>query len=171
MNAERILGDYNSFFSDLLNRTRAAGIPLKAMPIVQLLYRTQTIPEYESIRDQLKALSGEFVETQFNGRAVSVFILKKSLSMAEGFSASVIELPAPRSAHTYPSGLESVGFLLGNGLSEFKKEYKDVLTGEKDHGPICKPAFITFGNGKTAKFYDHTLQEIVLFEGWEFTKL
>jgi len=49
------------------------------------------------------------VETQFNGRAVSILILKEPLLLEDGFTVSMIELPAPRAVHMYPSGLESIG--------------------------------------------------------------
>ena len=45
------------------------------------------------------------------------------------------------------------------------------LTGVKDHGQHCQPAFITFDNDKTAKFYDISLREIVILQGWTITKM
>ena len=111
------------------------------------------------------------METLFNGRAVSILILKSPLELEGGFSVSVIELPAPRPAHMYPSGLESVGIFIGHELPEFKQRYRDKLTGVKEHGKHCQPAFITFDNDKTVKFYDHTLEEIILLQGWRFEQL
>lgn len=64
-------------------------------------------------------------------------------------------------------GLESIGVTIGDKLPEFIKRYDPVLTGVKDHGEHCQPAFITFDNDKTAKFYDISLREIVLLQGWE----
>ena len=168
---KRIIGDYNNFFSDLLHRTEKRGIDIEGMPIVQLLYRTATLPEYESIRERLKPFCKEFVETLFNGRAVAILILKAPLELEKGFSVSVIELPAPRSVHMYPSGLESVGIFVDSQLPEFKHRYKEKLTGVKEHGKHCQPAFITFDNEKTIKFYDHTLEEIILLQGWRLEQL
>jgi mannose-6-phosphate isomerase-like protein (cupin superfamily)/predicted metalloenzyme YecM len=168
---EEIIGDYRGFFLDLFHRLKKAGIDIRGMPINQLLYRAETIPEYERLRDQLKVCCSEFVETEFNGRAVSILVLKDPLILGEGFTVSVIELPAPRPAHMYPSGLESVGVFVGDNLSEFNAQYKNVLTGIKDHGQHCQPAFITFDNQKTVKFYDYTLIEIILLQGWKFEQL
>ena len=67
------------------------------------------LPEYENLRDETKNFCSEFVETQFNGRAVSILILKEPLLLEDGFTVSMIELPAPRAVHMYPSGLESIG--------------------------------------------------------------
>lgn len=108
-----IIGDYEKFFSDLLFRMKKSDIDITGMPMSHLLYRTTTIPEYEDLRDELKKLCSEFVETQFNNRAVSILILKEPLLLEDRFTVSMIELPAPRAVHMYPSGLESIGVVVG----------------------------------------------------------
>jgi predicted metalloenzyme YecM len=172
MNAiENIIGDYQSFFSDLLTRMRKSGININGIPLSHLLYRTTTTPEYEELRDELKTACCEFVETQFNGRAVSILILKNPLPLEDGFTVSMIELPAPRAIHMYPSGLESIGVVVGKTLPEFIHKHSHVLTGVKDHGQHCQPAFITFDNEKTSKFYDISLREIVTLQGWQIERI
>ncbi len=61
----------------------------------------------------------------------------------------------------------SIRVTVGDKLPEFIQRYDHVLTRVKDHGEHCQPAFITFDNDKTAKFYDVSLREIVLLQGWE----
>lgn len=168
---QNLIGDYQAFFSDLLYRMKEVGIYIIGMPMSHLLYRTVTVPEYIKLRDELKKHCSEFVETQFNGRAVSIIILSEPLLLEGGFTVTMIELPAPRSAHMYPSGLESIGVTVGDKLPEFIKQYEHVLTGVKDHGEHCQPAFISFNNDKTAKFYNISLREIVLLQGWEIASL
>jgi predicted metalloenzyme YecM len=165
---ENLIGDYQAFFSDLLNRMKQAGISIQGMPLSHLLYRTATLPEYEKLRDELKRYCSEFVETQFNGRAVAILVLAQPLQLEDGFTVAMIELPAPRAVHMYPSGLESIGVVVGKKIPDFIKQYQAVLTGVKDHGQHCQPAFITFDNDKTSKFYDISLREIVRLQGWEF---
>ena len=166
MKVEQLIGDYRAFFSDLLHRLKQVGIDMAGMPMSHLLYRTIKLSEYELLRDQLKELCSEFVETQFNGRAVSILILAEPLVLEEGFTVSMIELPAPRPVHMYPSGLESIGVVVGESLSEFIVRHQSILTGVKDHGEHCQPAFVTFDNDKTAKFYSISLREIVNRQGW-----
>ena len=168
---EKVIGDYQTFFSDLVHRQKKIGINIDGMPLSHLLYRVTTVPEYESLRDQLKLFCSEFVETQLNDRAVSILALKEELILEDGFKVSVIELPAPRAAHMYPSGLESIGVVVDKKLKEFITQHKDVLTGIKDHGQYCQPAFVTFDNDKTSKFYDISLTEIVARQGWQLEKL
>ena len=90
--------------------------------------------------------------------------------LEDGFTVSMIELPAPRSVHRYPIGLESIGVVVGEALSEFITQHQNTLTGVKDHGEHCQPGFITFDNDKTAKFYDISLREIVCLQGWQIEK-
>jgi predicted metalloenzyme YecM len=168
---KEIIGDYELFFSDLLYRMKNVGIHIDGMPMSHLLYRTATISEYGNLRDELKTFCIEFIETQFNDRAVSILILKEPLLLEDGFTVSMIELPAPRLVHMYPSGLESIGVVVGERLPEFINKHKNVLTGVKDHGEHCQPAFITFDNDKTSKFYDISLREIVIRQGWEIGKI
>lgn len=170
MKIDTLIGDYQAFFADLLHRMKEVGIEIQSMPLSHLLYRTVTVPEYETLRDGLKDFCREFVETQFNGRAVSVLVLKEPLLLADGFQTSVIELPAPRSVHMYPSGLESIGVIVSKTLPEFIEQHKAVLTGIKDHGEYCQPAFITFDNDKTSKFYDISLEAIVALQGWSMER-
>ncbi|CEG57281.1 hypothetical protein [Legionella fallonii] len=70
----------------------------------------------------------------------------------------------------YPSGLESIGVVVGEELPAFIQKHKLVLTGVKDHGEHCQPAFVTFDNDKTTKFYDISLREIVILQGWEIAR-
>jgi predicted metalloenzyme YecM len=170
-NIQNLIGDYQTFFSDLLHRMKEVGIRITGMPLSHLLYRTVTIAEYVKLRDELKKYCSEFVETQFNGRAVSIHILREPLLLEDCFTVNMIELPAPRSAHMYPSGLESIGVTVGDNLPEFIQSYEHVLAGVKDHGEHCQPAFITFDNDKTAKFYSISLRDIVLLQGWKIASL
>jgi hypothetical protein len=71
----------------------------------------------------------------------------------------------------YPSGLEHLGINIGDDLPIFKERYKDVITDIKDRRPYCWPACITFPNGHTAKFYERSLYDVVLMQGWTFKRL
>lgn len=168
---ETLIGNYQNFFSDLLTRLKKAGIDITGLPLSHLLYRTTTILEYEKLRDELKKSCCEFVETQFNGRAISILILKNPLLLTNGFTASMIELPAPRITQVYPSGLESIGIIIGQKLPEFIQQHRDVLTSVHNHGQDRQPAFITFDNKKSAKFYNNSLKEIITLQGWQIERI
>lgn len=168
MDIKQIIGDYESFFVDILTQLDTLRIDIQGMPISHLCYRVATFSEYETIRDQLKQFCAQYNEDNFNGRLISLLVLKTSLTLFKGVTTSMIELPSPRKAHAYPTGLEHVGIVVGKKLPEFKEKYKNVLTGEKDRGYYSLP-FIEFPNGKIAKFYDYPLKEIVEREGKKFS--
>ncbi|MBA2651151.1 MAG: VOC family protein [Tatlockia sp.] len=170
INIHNLIGNYQAFFSDLLHRMKKIDINITEMPMSHLLYRTTTLTEYNNLRDELKKYCSEFVETQFNDRAVSILILNEPLLLEDGFTVSMIELPAPRAVHMYPSGLESIGVIVGKELPAFIQKHKGVLTGVKEHGQYCQPAFVTFDNDKTAKFYASSLREIVKLQGWKIAR-
>ena len=171
MNIKNIIGDYETFIGDLISQLDRLSIHINDMSISHINYRVETDSQYENMRDLLKTFCKEFVETQFNGRAVSILQLKNPLHVSKSHSIPIIELPAPRSVHTYLRGLEHLGLVVGKDLPEFKLKYQNILTGEKDRRPYCFPAFITFSDGKTAKFYDRSLKDVVLMQGWAFEKL
>ena len=49
MNIQHLIGDYQTFFSDLLHRMKSVGIHIPPMPLSHLLYRTSTMPEYTEL--------------------------------------------------------------------------------------------------------------------------
>jgi predicted metalloenzyme YecM len=179
--AQSILGDYQAFFVALLGNLQEAGICVKNLPLSHLCIRAATNAEYETKREQLKRLSRAFVENEFNGRPLSMFLLRTPLVMSDaaesqtssashppGSTVELIELPAPKASHTYPSGLEHAGFVVGPDLTRFNTKHEGVLSGVKDRGAACQPSFLTFSDGRTAKFYDQPLLEIVQAQGWRF---
>jgi len=170
-NIRGVIGDYQVFAQDLFSRLEKLSIDIVGWPISHLSYRTTTTPEYEKMREELKAYSKGFVETQFNGRSISIFLLKDPLILNGNFSASVIELAAPRAVHMYPSGLEHLAILIGDKLPGFNKKHHKELTGIKEHGVYCRPSFITFDNGKTARFYDIPLLKIIELQGWKLEEV
>src|SRR5262245_34723199 len=133
-----IIGDYSAFFGGLISKLMGIGIDVTGFPVSHLCYRVTTLAEYEAKRDGLKDLSRAFVENDFNGRPVSMLLLKSPPVLSEVHAVSLIELPAPREAHTYPLGLEHVGFVVGIELPKFNERFHSVLSGIKDRGPECQ---------------------------------
>jgi hypothetical protein len=62
----------------------------------------------------------------------------------------------------------------GRVINRECKELAYVQRGEGKiviNGEHCQPAFITFDNDKTAKFYNISLREIVLLQGWDIARI
>ena len=167
---EEIIGDYQSFFTYIYSHLNQISIDIKGLELSHLMYRVATFSEYEKKCDQLKKFSSEYVETVYNGRPVSVFVLAKPLQLVESFSIQVIELPAPREAHKYPTGLEFLGIKINDTMPEFKTQYKNLITRFRELKPYSIAALITFENGTSAKFYEMNFKELIILQGWKFEK-
>jgi predicted metalloenzyme YecM len=171
MEVKSILGDYDAFFSGILNNLATKNIVVDAYPMSHLGYKAQSVEEYESVRDRLLPYSESMVENVHNGRPIAKIILKQPLALEQGFSVSLMEIMPPKNSQAQKDGLEHCGFVVGSGLKDFEDTYKDVLTGIQDQGPYCQPAFIVFDDDTRVKFYEYGLKEVVELEGNSFEPL
>lgn len=162
------LGDYAAWFEDALRQMTEAGMSIKSKPLSHIGLRTATNEAYRDFRDQLLPLCSGCVENVHNGRPIAKLLLRKPLQLSYGFKVSLIELMPPKPDKDYPTGIEHIGVVIGDGLDAFAEQHKDVLTGQQDQGPFCQPYFITFADGKRVKFYTVGLKEVVELEGGVF---
>lgn len=163
-----ILGDYRRFFADLLARVTHAGIDVAGCPLSHVAFRTATMEEYFDVRDRLRAYCSAEVENVWNGRPIGKLLLARPLVVGDGWAVSLIELIPPPHRQPFPMGLEHVGVVIGEGFEAFCRKHDAVLTGRQDQGPYCRPAYITFENDRTVKFYRHSLKDVVEMEGRPF---
>lgn len=168
MDISSLIGDYKTFFSDTLTQLRDRDISIAGYPMSHLGVRTETIDEYEKLREQIKKLCISYVENEHNGRPISKLLLREPLILPEDFSVSLIELMPPKLDVPYPSGLEHCGVVIGEHLEQFAEEHKSSISGRQDQGPYCQPFFINLENGKRIKFYDVSLKDVVEKEGHMF---
>lgn len=174
---ESILGDYRAFCADLLARVADAGIDVAGAPLSHLAFRTATLEEYVEVRDRLRAYCSAEVENVWNGRPIGKLLLATPLQAGDDRHirrirrirrVSLIELIPPPHRQPFPMGLEHMGVVIGEGFEAFCRKHDAVLTGRQDQGPYCQPAFITFDNDRTVKFYRHSLKDVVEMEGRPF---
>ena len=165
---EQIIGDYKTFFSDLLKRLSEVDINIKGKDISHICYRVDTA-NYEKIRDRLKNLSSAYAEHEVGGRNVAELMLKSPLDLGNGQSTQMVELLPHKAGRPYTQGLENIGVVIGNELPEFGKRHKAKLApSPKDRGSDLQIPYITFEPGKTVKFYDRSLEQIVKERGSSF---
>lgn len=158
-----------AFALDIVIRAQDAGFDLSGMTASHVCFRAETEEEYVRVRDGLAAVRSEFCEYEFNGRRISLHVLREP-ARASVLSIPMIELPAPRAAHEYPSGLEHLGLVVPGDFAAFAARYEKKFHGQKDRGPHCQPRFFTFADGKTIKFYERPLREVVELAGRRFTR-
>jgi len=163
-----ILGDYRAFFADLRARLTAAGIDIGGCPVSHLAFRTATDGEYLLVRDRLRAYCSSEIENVWNGRPIGKLLLARPLELDKQFDAPLIELIPPPHRQPFPMGLEHVGIVVGERFDAFCERHDGILGGRQDQGPYCQPAWITFANDRTVKFYRHSLKDVVEMEGRPF---
>lgn len=61
--------------------------------------------------------------------------------------------------------------VVGDKFNEFKKSYEYLWIGFDDRGTYNQPVYVTFQNGKTVKFHERSLLEVLELEGEKFTPL
>jgi predicted metalloenzyme YecM len=162
------LGGAREFFADVLARVLAGGPDASAMPVSHLCYRVSTLGEYARARARLLPFCESSSENLFNGRPVSMLALARPFALSGSRSVSLIELPAPRGAHPYATGLEHAGFVVAGDFAAFGERWSEWFDGRKDRGKLCQPLIKTFANGRSAKFYERPLREVIEFEGGKF---
>lgn len=166
---EDIIGDYRSFFADLRKRLKAIGVDITDCAMSHLAFRTATVPEYEEVQEQLRKFCIADVENVWNGRPIDKLLLREPLTLDRDTEVSLIELIPTPHQRDYPMGLEHLGVVIGETFEEFVKDHDAVLTGRQDQGPFCQPAYITFENNRSVKFYRYSLKDVVEKEGRPFT--
>ncbi|MEX2124670.1 MAG: hypothetical protein WD795_12325 [Woeseia sp.] len=67
-NMEDIIGDYGSFFIELAQQLEGVGIDVTGCPVSHLAWRTETFPEYEQDREEIRRFCIADVENVWNGR-------------------------------------------------------------------------------------------------------
>lgn len=164
----KIFGDYAEFFGRQVQRLLEYGVDVSGMEVSHLAFRTETIVEYLSVRQQLELICSANVENVWNGRPISKLLLRKPLRLSQGAEVSLIELIPPTHQNHYCMGLEHVGFVVGEAFEEFAELHAEVFSGQQDQGQYCQPYFVAFPDNTNVKFYRHSLQKVCLLEGKKF---
>lgn len=165
---QALLGDYKAFFADLQQRIAGTGIEIAGYPVSHIAYRTETFDGYVEVRNTLRRFCSREVENRWNGRLINKLLLDEPLALDEIFHVCLIELIPPPHQRDYPMGLEHVGIVIGDAFDAFTESHERILTGRRDQGPYCQPAYVTFSNNRTVKFYRYGLKEVVEMEGRTF---
>ena len=171
MDKASFLGDYKQFYSSIEDELQKLDIDISGREMSHLGYKTASLDSYNSLSEQILPLCSEYLENEHNGRPILKAILTKPLELDIGVCVSLIELMPPKPGKEYEDGLEHLGIVLSNELSEFENMFKDKITEIQDQGPFCQPACILFENGTRVKFYEYSLRQAIELEGQTFIRI
>lgn len=117
-----IIGCPQAFLTDLFQRLEDIELNLEKYPLDHICYRVESLEEYETKKNQLKAFGEMLIESAVNGRPIATFKLKSPIEF-KNRKIDLIELPAPKPGHAYKSGLEHAEFVTKEPLQKIVEKY------------------------------------------------
>ena len=165
---EDIIGDYRAFAAQQRDRLATRGIDIAPYELSHIAVRVPEHDQYLRFRTQLERHARANRENVWNGRPISLIVLREPLEVLDGKAVPMIELIPPVHQRVYKMGMEHLGVVVGDTFDAFIEANKPVLTGQQFQGPnsIPDPVYILFEDFTHVKFYRLSLQASVeMFEG------
>lgn len=148
------------FLSKIFDVMSQMNCEVGSFDLDHICFRTNTIEEYQNIKQELLAENELLSANEHNGREISVFKLKRPISFEER-SIPVFELPAPKDGCSYLSGYEHIEFVIPYTLRELVENNPhlnfNIKNIDDDENPSVK---LKFSCG-VVKFHVKTLEEVV----------
>jgi predicted metalloenzyme YecM len=165
-----IIGDYRAFAAQQRDRLATRGIDVGPFEMSHLAVRVPEWDVYVHLRTRLERHAVANRENVWNGRPISLIILRESLEVLDGKAIPMIELIPPVHQRVYKMGMEHLGFVVGEDFDAFIATHKPVLTGQQFQGPTSTPdpVYILFEDFTHVKFYRRSLRESVEVDGGRF---
>lgn len=117
-----IITDPIVFLEDLFSKLDDIGLDLEKYPLDHLCYRVSTLEEYKIKKAELLNFGELLIESMVNHRLISTFKLHAPI-VFKNRKIDLLELPAPKSGHSYKSGLEHVEFVTREPLEKVVERY------------------------------------------------
>ena len=167
---EDIIGDYRAFAAQQRDRLATRGIDIAPNLLSHIAYRVPEWDEYVHLRSLLERHAVANRENVWNGRPISLIVLKEPLEVLDGQPVSLIELIPPVHQRVYKMGFEHLGVVVGDTFDAFVEAHKPVLTGQQFQGPNSTPdpVYILFEDFTHVKFYRLSLRASVELDGGRF---
>jgi predicted metalloenzyme YecM len=117
-----IIGDPLEFLTDLFNRIEDIELDVKTFFMDHICYRVDSEDNYKLKKADLMSHGELLIESMVNGRLISTFKLHSPIVFRDR-EVALLELPAPKSGHSYKSGLEHVEFVTKDPLQKIVDRY------------------------------------------------
>ena len=165
-----IIGDYRAFTALQRDRLATRGIDISRYELSHLAVRVPEWDQYVHLRTRLERHAIANHENVWNGRPISILVLKEPLEVLDGKVVPDIELIPPVHQRVYKMGLEHLGVVVGDTFDAFVEAHKPVLTGQQFQGPTSTPdpVYILLEDFTHVKFYRLSLRASVELAGDRF---
>ena len=165
-----MLPDHKPFLDTLLPKLESTPGALDHLFLDHICYRTESVAEYESLRDELAIDNELLVESIIGGRRIATFRLAEPL-VYQHRSIPLLELPEPKPGRFYGSGWEHVEFVTDRPLAAFAEHIPTLLAPSAtdfDRGGMTKARNADFrvklGDGMSVKFHEWSLERVIAEE-------
>jgi len=165
---EDVIGDYRAFIALQRSRLRARGIDIAPYEFSHLAFRVTEWDQYVHVRTLLERYSDANMEGVWNGRPMSMLLLKSPLKVEGRGGIPLIELIPPVHQRVYKMGMEHFGVVVGEEAEEFSRRHRDALTGQQFQNRWNEPYYILFEDFTHVKFHQRPLRTVVELQGGTF---
>lgn len=124
--------------------------------------------QYVHVRTLLERHSDANREGVWNGRPMSMLLLKSPLEVGDGGRIPLIELIPPVHQRVYKMGMEHFGVVVGDEAEEFSRRHRGALTGQQFQNRWNEPYYILFEDFTHVKFHQRPLRAVVELQGGTF---
>jgi uncharacterized protein len=160
---EDIIGDPQFFLEELFSKISDIELKVDNYELDHICYRVQSLDEYKIKKEELKNFGELLVESIVNGRLISTFKLNDPI-LYKNRKIFLIELPAPKPMHSYPSGLEHAEFVTKEPLQKIIDRYPQYsFEAFGIHKKINADITLKLGN-YCIRFHNQSLEEIIKME-------
>jgi predicted metalloenzyme YecM len=160
-----VIGDYRAFVAQQHDRLVARGIDIRPYPLGHLAFRVPEWDQYLHVRTRLERHATANVEGVWNGRPMSMILLAEPLHVLDGQVIPLIELIPPVHQRVYKMGMEHFGVVVGEGVDDFARVHRRVLTGQQFQNAFNEPYYVLFEDFTHVKFHQRALREVVELQG------
>ena len=117
-----VIGDPILFLEELFKRLDDIELDVEKYELDHICYRVETKEEYLQKKLEMAPLGDLLIESTVNGRSIATYKLHSPI-VFRNRSIFLIELPAPKSQHSYKSGLEHAEFVTKEPLEKIMSRY------------------------------------------------
>lgn len=158
-----IITDPIVFLDDLFSKIDEIELDVEKYELDHICYRVETLAEYKIKKAELTEVSTLLIESMVNGRLISTFKLYEPIVYKKR-SIYLIELPAPKAMHSYPSGLEHAEFVTKEPLQKIVDRYPQYSFEVFGiHKKINADITLKLGD-YCIRFHNQNLEEIINLE-------
>lgn len=158
-----VISDPTIFLEDLFSKIEDIDLDVDNYELDHICYRVESVAEYKIKKLELANFGELLVESLVGGRLISTFKLNDPI-IFRNRKIYLIELPSPKSSHSYKTGLEHAEFVTKLPLQKIVDRYPQYsfeIFGI--HKKINADITLKLGE-YCIRFHNQSLEEVIKME-------